>query len=114
MRDAMNDSDGVLPASPRDSSDAASLPCSPSTAHVEPRREMVVAKDDGSSLDERLSAVTNGGGFDGLPPEFGDVAGDWTTVRSDNPFTVLCLDWRSAARIPPELVERHRDLLQRF
>lgn len=65
-------------------------------------------------LEERLAAATRTGGLLELPKDFGDAGGDWGTVRSENPFEVLYLDYRQASRITPEVVSRHRDLLQRF
>lgn len=66
------------------------------------------------TLDERLAAATLQGGLTELPAGFGDSGGDWVTARSSNPFEVLYLDYRQASRITPEIVSRHRDLLQRF
>jgi hypothetical protein len=67
-----------------------------------------------AGLDERLAAVTAAGGLSDLPGSFGDRDADWVTVRSDNPFEVLYLQYRSAAQITPEMLGRHRDLLQQF
>lgn len=67
-----------------------------------------------AALDDRLAAATLLGGLKSLPPEFGDSDGDWVTVRSENPFTVLFLDHRRAQAITPDMVSRHRELLQRF
>ena len=66
------------------------------------------------SQEERIAAATLAGGLPALPPGFGDTGGDWMTVRSENPFEVLYLDHRQAHRIQPEIVSRHRELLQNF
>jgi predicted Holliday junction resolvase-like endonuclease len=67
-----------------------------------------------STREERLAAATLAGGLTVLPASFGDTDGDWVTVRSENPFEVLYLDYRRADRITPEIVGRHRDLLDNF
>lgn len=81
----------------------------PAEAQHEPPRPTTT-----SSLEARLAAIAAAGGLTALPPEFGDVDGDWSTVRSENPFVVLCLDPFQPDRVTPEIVSRHRDLLQRF
>lgn len=66
------------------------------------------------ALSDRLAAATLAGGLTELPADFGDTGGDWATVRSENSFEVLYLDYRRAERITPEIVSRHRELLQQF
>jgi hypothetical protein len=63
---------------------------------------------------ERIRAATAAGGLQALPDGFGDAQGDWQTVQADEPFRRLYLDWRQAARITPEIVRRHHDLLRGF
>lgn len=66
------------------------------------------------TLEQRLSAATLQGGWQALPPHFGDSGGDWETVVSANPFEVLFLDYRLAQKITPEMVEVQRKLLRAF
>jgi hypothetical protein len=63
---------------------------------------------------DRLDVATLAGGLRELPPNFGDADGDWATVQSENPFEVLYLSYRLADRISPEVVSRHRKLLNDF
>ena len=65
-------------------------------------------------LAERLAAATQAGGLTALPANFGDPDGDWVTVRSENPFEVLYLDYHSVDQITPEIVGRHANLLKKF
>ena len=67
-----------------------------------------------STLKERLEAATLAGGLVELPANFGDPTGDWETVKSENPFEALYLDYRHADKVTPEIVGRHREILHRF
>jgi hypothetical protein len=67
-----------------------------------------------STLKERLAAATLAGGLVELPANFGDPAGDWATVQSENPFEALYLDYRNADKVTPEIVGRHREILHKF
>ncbi|HEX2122764.1 MAG TPA: hypothetical protein VHL59_14095 [Thermoanaerobaculia bacterium] len=118
--------EGQLPRRPeaRPAADGGTLPAGAATPVTtpppavaappspEPPRESAAAVSQ--SLEERLAAATAAGGLTVLPPDFGDAQGDWTTVRAGDPFTILYLDYRQADRISPEMVSRHRELLQRF
>jgi len=122
----MSDSEGVLPqrteAATDDRGSLPPLPEAPAVPVQSPRpvHEAVrpavspAAAVTPSAIEERLAAATAAGGVTALPPGFGDPDGDWVTVRSDNPFTVLYLDGRQAHRVTPEMALRHHDLLQRF
>lgn len=123
----MSDSEGSLPQRTTTATDdrgslpplpeAPAVPAQPlRPVHDEAARPVVspAAVVAASSFDERLAAATTAGGVTALPPGFGDPEGDWVTVRSDNPFTVLYLDGRQAHRVTPEMALRHHDLLQRF
>lgn len=122
----MSDSEGVLPQRAKAATDdrgslpplpeAPAVPAQPlRPAHEAPRPGVSpAAAVTASAVDERLAAATTAGGVTALPPGFGDPDGDWLTVRSDNPFTILYLDGRQAHRVTPEMALRHHDLLQRF
>jgi hypothetical protein len=123
------DAEGHLPRRPRkdESADGGALPSAtagpaatpaapPAPRAPEPQHEPQRDSEPPAtqSLQERLAAITAAGGLTALPADFGDVHGDWLTVRAADPFTVLVLDHRQADRISPEMVSRHRELLQRF
>jgi hypothetical protein len=118
----MADTEGMLPPTPqpprRDATETGSLPPTTSIAGARgplPKAATPSAPPAASqTITERIAAITASGGLRALPAAFGDADGDWVTVRSDNPFTVLYLDHQQAFRITAEMVSRHRDLLLRF
>src|SRR5690606_40139488 len=63
---------------------------------------------------ERIREATAHGGLDALPPSFADPDGDWRVVESESPFERLYLDAAQHARLTPEVVRRHYDLLGAF
>lgn len=68
-----------------------------------------------SDIRERIRRCTAAGGLSELPPDFGDVEGDWKTINSaeEDPFSILYLD-ASAANLTPKIVRRHYELLNAF
>lgn len=87
-------------------------PATAATERIEPPAAATAAPP--LSRAERIAAATRAGGLAALPASFGDTDGDWVTVRSENPFEVLYLDDHQAQQITPEIVSRHRELLQNF
>jgi hypothetical protein len=120
----MREPEGVLPSRVESADERGMLPPVVSDEMVTPSPvppetpSVPVTTDativDSRSIEERLAAITAAGGLTVLPPNFGDANGDWTTVSSENPFIVLCLDPSQANCIEPEMVAHHRELLQRF
>lgn len=80
---------------------------------TETRQPPVAAVEDSRLV--RIRRTTSAGGFqNGLPTEWGDEDGDWHTVRSDDPFEVLFLDYQQAATISVKTMETQHALLREF
>ena len=58
--------------------------------------------------------ATKNGGLTEVPPSFEEVNGNWTTIRSANPFEVLYLDYQLYHQITPEMVKKNYDVLSAF
>lgn len=69
----------------------------------------------GDARAERMRRVTLAGGFgDALPAGWGDAGGDWESVREDDPFAVLFLDYRLADLVTVPVVEAQHALVRAF
>ncbi len=63
---------------------------------------------------ERIAQSTLGGGLQVLPVGFDSESGDWVTIRSDDPATMLYLEPEYQDVITSEMIERNFALLDAF
>ncbi len=65
-------------------------------------------------VQSHLYHTTRYGGLDTAPQSFEDKGGHWQTIRSDNPFEVLFLDYTQYKAITPDIVKKNYEVLQKF
>lgn len=62
----------------------------------------------------QIQMATKNGGLNRVPEDFDHRNGSWTTIRSENPFTILYLDYRQHLSITPEMVSGNYHILSEF
>lgn len=63
---------------------------------------------------KRIKLATEQGGLKTCPASYSDEYLDWETIKSDNPFEVLYLDYRSWDHITPEMIKGNCDVIAKF
>jgi len=66
------------------------------------------------NLETLLNNSTKNGGLKGLPGDFENKDGSWSSILSENPFENLYLDYQLYAIISDEMVQNNYDILSKF